>query len=333
MYTFFLSHTPKELKMLYPEKAIKKLKQLGNVRFNPYDRQLTTEEMIEMASDANFIITTVRFAGSEKLFDNLPNLISFIRSGVDIRNINMEAAARNGVLVVNCPGIYEAPVVELVIGYLCVISRGIIKHHNELKKGVAERYTLPDLWGKSLGLIGYGAIAKKVATVAKTLGMKILVHDPFINQVESSVKLCSMEELLKNADFVSLHAVLNSETEGMMGEKEFSLMKSTAWFINSGRGLLVQEDALYNHLVKGKIAGAALDVFATEPDIVGNPLVKLENVIATPHIGGWSSRVYEELSLRTVELAKMMISGDIPDSTCNKDLINGKGRLRSIISY
>ncbi|WP_067725055.1 NAD(P)-dependent oxidoreductase [Oceanobacillus damuensis] len=331
MYTIILSHTPKELEMLYPEKSLNKLKQLGNVILNPYDRQLTTKEMIEKAHEANFIITTVRFEGNEELFENCPNLISFIRSGVDIRNINMEAAARNGVLVCNCPGIYEAPVVELVIGYLCAISRGIIKHHTELKNGVAQRYTLPDLWRKSLGLIGYGAIARKVAKVAKALGMKILVHDPFINEVESDEQLCSMEELLKNSDFVSLHAVLNSETEGMMGEKEFSLMKSTAWFINSGRGLLVQEKALYEHLVEGKIAGAALDVFATEPNIVENPLVKLDNVIATPHIGGWSSRVYEELSLRTVELVEMMISGEMPDSTYNKNLIKENGRLEKLI--
>src|SRR5699024_7541863 len=144
------------------------------------------------------------------------------------------------------------------------------------------------------GLIGYGSIAKKVADTAKTLGMDVLVYDPFISKTEDSISLVDKNYLLKHADFVSLHAVLNESTKNMIVHKELELMKNTAWLINSGRGELIQEDALHESLVKNRIKGAALDVFATEPNITNNPLIRLNNVISTPHVAGWSSRVYKE---------------------------------------
>lgn len=329
MYTFFLSHTPEELEMLYSAGALKELEGLGKVIKNPYHRQLTNEELIELSHDANFIITTVRAEGSRELFERSPNLISFIRCGVDTRNINIDSASSNGILVCNCPGIYEAPVVELVIGFLCSISRGIPEHNQNLRQGIANRYTRPDLFGKTLGLIGYGSIARKVAITAKTLGMKIVVSDPMINEVGPDEKLVDLDELLSSSDFVSLHAVLNSETEGMIGERELELMKPTAWFINTGRGLLVQEDALFLALSNKKIMGAAVDVFATEPNIIGNPLLTLDNVIATPHIGGWSDRVYDEMSLKTVDIIKTIIKGDVPETTINIGSLD-KNKLKTL---
>src|SRR4051794_7920409 len=119
MYTFFLSHTQKDLELLYSNEALEQLQSMGNIVFNPVDRPLDTHELMEAAHSANFIISTVRTGGSKEFFENSPNLIGFIRAGVDIRNVNFEAAAKEGILVCNCPGIYEAPVVELVIGYLC----------------------------------------------------------------------------------------------------------------------------------------------------------------------------------------------------------------------
>jgi len=322
MYSIFLAHTPEELEMLYSKEAISLLEGMGKVLFNPYPRVLSDEELTECAADCQFIITTVRTAGSKSLFERSPNLLAFIRAGVDLRNVDIDAATQNGVLVCNCPGIYEAPVVELVIGYLCCISRKIIEHAVNLKKGIANRYTTPDLFGKTLGIVGFGSIGKRVAKAASALGMDILVYDPFVRETE--YPLVSLEDLLSRSDFVSLHVVLNSKTEGMIGERELSLMKPTAWLINTARGLLIQEQALYSALTKGTIAGAALDVFATEPDIAGNPLLQLPNVIATPHIGGWSTRVYKEISLKTTELIRELISGKIPESAVNK------GQLKEI---
>ncbi|MFC0853506.1 NAD(P)-dependent oxidoreductase [Halalkalibacter oceani] len=325
MNTILLSHTSDERKMLYSEQAIEELQRFAKIITNPHNRQLTESELIELAQEATIVITTVRAAGSKALFENAPHLTAFIRCGVDIRNIDLAAASDNNIMVCNCPGIYEAPVVELVIGYLCCISRGIVTHHQNLRQGIMERYTTPDLYHKTLGLVGYGAIAKKVAITAKTLGMRVKVFDPFVSELGSNEELVSFKELLTTSDFVSLHAVLNDETEGMIGPKELSWMKSDAWLINTGRGLLIQEDALYQALVNKKIAGAALDVFATEPDILASSLLTLDNVIVTPHIGGWSDRVYKELSMKTVEIVRTIVAGKIPETTVNKSLLSLNG--------
>lgn len=213
------------------------------------------------------------------------------RHGVGVDNIDIEAATENGVYVTNAPIASEVSVAEHVLGLMISLAKNIRKADIALREGkfeVRNEYIGVELEGKTLGILGLGKIGRKVAIkAAKGFGMKIIGYDPFITQdnVDSVIEVTnSWEKVFKEADFISLNLPLNDKTRGIVGKKEFKMMKKTAYIINCARGPIVNEEELIQALNKGLIAGAGLDVFTEEPPAKDNPLFGLNNTIVTPHM-------------------------------------------------
>lgn len=211
--------------------------------------------------------------------------------GVDPSRVDLEAAEEFKVWVTNMPGSNAVSVAELVLGQMIALAR----HTQEADRAVKEnrwadylRYIGTELAGKTLGIIGMGNIGTRVALRARAFEMSFLIYDPYIPESHVTAfggEWVSLNELLKRADFVTIHCPLNAETKGMIREKELSLMKRSAYLVNAARGGIVDEEALCDALKQNKIAGAALDVAEHEPPAKDHPLFKLNNVIVTPHIG------------------------------------------------
>jgi D-3-phosphoglycerate dehydrogenase len=226
------------------------------------------------------------------------NIIGCARGGPV--NINVKAATKRRIPVLFTPGRNADAVADYTLGMILAETRNIARGDASLKQGIWRadfyKYDLsgPELSGKTLGLVGIGSVGTKVCARAKAFGMRVLAYDPYVPEEKTQsmgAEAVDLGTLLKQSDFVSIHAPLTSETKGLIGSKELSQMKRTAYLINTSRGKLVNENALVEALVEKKIAGAALDVFESEPLDPKSPLLRLSNVTITPHIAGASKDV------------------------------------------
>lgn len=260
-----------------------KVEQGGAEMYQPDDA------VIEMVKDADIIITQF-CTMTKKLIDSCTNLkaIGVLRGGIE--NVNLDYCNEKGILVFHTPGRNANAVADFTVGMMISECRNIAKAHRELKEGRWTRdYTnaafVPDLCEKTVGIIGYGNIGRKVAQRLKAFEMNILAYDPYVKEAEG-VTMVSLEELMKESDFVTIHSRLTKETEKMIDARLLSLMKPTAYFINTARAGLVDEEALCEVLKTHKIAGAAIDVFEVEPPSKDYRMVVLDNVTITPHLAG-----------------------------------------------
>lgn len=231
------------------------------------------------------------------------------RAGVGLDNVDAEAAEARGIMVKNTPGANAISVAELTFGLLLGLVRQIPRGVYGIKDGKWEKKDLKgnEIFGKTMGIIGFGAIGRTVAKIALAFGMKVVAYDPYVNSTDLEVTLVdSVDKLLPVADVVSLHIPLTPETKHIIGEKEISLMKDGVIIINASRGGTIDEQALYNGLISEKISGAALDVFEVEPpsDELRRKLIGLGNVICTPHIGASTSEGQKRVGL---EMAKIIV--------------------------
>ena len=212
-------------------------------------------------------------------------------------NVDVQSATKRLIPVITSPGKNADAVADLAIAFMIMLSRNVIRaldHVRTVKVVGADNYEGNqffghELGGKVLGLIGYGRVGSKVASRALGFGMTILVYDPYLDKSKierQGVAVTSLRDLLSHSDFVSLHARESKENENLFGEKEFALMKASAYFINTARPSMVDESVLYTALKNQTIAGAAMDVVKYDPKRPNNPLLGLANVIVTPHIGG-----------------------------------------------
>ncbi|HEY8892728.1 MAG TPA: 2-hydroxyacid dehydrogenase [Clostridium sp.] len=246
--------------------------------------------IFDAVKDADIIIT--QFCPiTKKLIDHCENLkaVGVLRGGYE--NINLKYADEKGIIVFNTPGRNANAVADFTVGLLISECRNIAKGHMNLKDGKWVRdYTnadsVPDLADKIVGIIGYGEIGRKVAKRLAGFDMKVVVYDPFLKGEVIDAEMVSLEKLMKISDFVTLHARLTKETEGLINKDLLSLMKPTSYLINSARSGLIDEKALYDVLKNKKIIGAALDVFDEEPPSKEYPLLTLENITVTPHLAG-----------------------------------------------
>ena len=212
------------------------------------------------------------------------------RAGAGVDTIDVEAATKAGVLVMNTPGQNANGVAELVFAHLLALIRHLVTGTVSLKAGRWEKSKLSgtELKGKTLGLIGFGAIGRKVAAIAQGFGMNVMAHDPLLNenQIRSGgARPAPVEDILAEADFVSLHLPKTAQTANMIDAAALARMKPGAVLINCARGGLVDEKALYESLKSGRLGGAGLDVFASEPPAADHPLFSLDNFVGTPHLG------------------------------------------------
>lgn len=242
--------------------------------------------LAERIKDFEIVIVRSNTKITRRVMDAAGKKLKIIgRPGVGLDNIDLKAAAERGIKVLNTPEAPAASVAELVLGLMLCLSRKITTADNGMKNGkwLKSETKGRELFGKTLGLVGFGHIGSHIAKIATAAGMNVLAHDKYRKDAGEGVKLVGLEELLGASDFVSLHVPLTDETRHLLSGEKIAMMKPSAFLINTSRGGVVDEDALCKALGEKRIAGAGLDVFSTEP--YSGPLTGLDNVVLTPHIG------------------------------------------------
>jgi D-3-phosphoglycerate dehydrogenase / 2-oxoglutarate reductase len=247
--------------------------------------EITPEELEQVIPDYGGLVVRSRTKVRQPLIDKAENLKVIVRGGVGLDTIDHEYARSKGITVMNTPLANAASVAELSIGFMLALARNICGATASMREGKWEKKKFEgvEIGGKTLGLIGVGNIGRETAKRASAMGMTVVAYDPYVSEVPG-VEMVSLDELLAQADYISLHLPATAESKGMIDAGRFAQMKDGVRIINCARGGIVDEDALYEALVSGKVAGAALDVFAVEP-CEGHKLFSLDNVIGSPHIG------------------------------------------------
>jgi D-3-phosphoglycerate dehydrogenase len=270
--------------------------------------EITPEELEQIIPDYDGMVVRSRTKVRSPLIDKATHLKVIVRGGVGLDTIDADYARSKGIVVMNTPLASSTSVAELVIGFMFSLARSIVTATNSMRAGKWEKkkFEGEELCGKTLGVIGVGNIGKEVAKRAQALGMQVIAYDPYV-KLMAGVEMVAFDTLLAQADYISLHVPKTQETANMLGMGEFARMKTGVRLINCSRGGVVNEDALYDALVSGKVGGAALDVFAVEP-CEGHKLFSLENVIGSPHIGAATkeaqARVGMEVADKLIEFYK-----------------------------
>ena len=286
----------------------------------------TEDEIIEAAKDADALL--IVFAQmTRRVLSSLPKLKVAVRYGVGYDTIDVDAATDNNVIVVNIPDFCLREVSDHAIALLLACARYLVWLTEGIKQGrwfevQAETVKAPSLFEQTLGLVGCGNIGRRTAQKAQAFGLKTIGYDPYLDKSvaeKHGITLVSLPELLKEADYVSLHTPLYQETRKLIGEKELKQMKPTAYLINTSRGGVVDEAALIRALREKWIAGAGLDVFEIEPIEPDNPLLKMDNVV-TPHCAANSSTSLKRLKLSVAQEAARVLTGKWPRHWVNKDV-------------
>jgi D-3-phosphoglycerate dehydrogenase len=297
-----------------------RLQELLEVTLHEGDMPLDTAGVIAMARGVDFIIADRSTPVLGEVFAILPGLKVVMRSAIDIRNIDVAAASQAGVLVTHAEAGFVQSVVELTLGLLVDLSRGVSRAVADYQAGrLPEIKVGRQLGGSTVGIIGYGQISRALAPMLATLGMKVLVSDPYAQVDDRRFTKLPLDELLGQADYVICLAIANEETENLMDGAAFARMKPDAFFVNMSRGNLVDEAALAKALTEGRIAGVAMDV-GRAPDQMPSPeLARLPNVIATPHIGGLTPPASESQAFDTVRQVEALVKGEVPPGAANAE--------------
>ena len=300
--------------------------ELAKVNAEVVGAECTSEdEIIEVAKDADAILT-VAAQITRRVTEALPKCRVIVRYGVGFDNIDVDAATDNGILVVNIPDFCLEEVSNHAITLLLALAKKLALLNNRLRQDCwaeCKQILAPmgSVYGQTLGLIGCGSIGRLTAKKAQCFGLEVLGYDPYVAESsaeEYRISLVSLFELLGESDFVSIHTPLNEETWHLIGETEFRRMKPSAYFINTARGAIVDEAALIKALEEKWIAGAGLDVFEREPVNLSNPLLKMDNVIATPHTASYCDASFERLRRRVGQEAARVLSGRWPRNVVNR---------------
>ena len=315
-----LTHTPQMRRQYYGERSLNGLRALAQIVLHEGDDALDASGLIEAARDVDIIVADRLTEGRGEIFPYLPKLRAFVRCAVDIRNIDVEAASAAGVLVTRAgPGFVQS-VAELALGFLVDLSRGISRATADYHAGrMPEVLMGRQLAGSSIGIIGFGSIGRYLGPLVRSLGMTVLVADPFVTIADADIQHVSLEDLLERSDYVVCLAVANENTEKLIGQAALARMQPHAFFINLSRGNLVDEAALTAALRENRIAGAAIDVGRARDQMPTPELAQLRNVIATPHIGGLTAPAIESQSLETVRQVQAIIIGGVPPGAVNAD--------------
>lgn len=286
----------------------------------------TEEEVITAAKDADGILN--QYAPlTERVIKSLDRCKVICRYGVGVDSIDVKAATERGIIVANVPDYCVDEVSTHTMALILACARKVPYLSTTVKKGKWDFTVAKPLFrsrGRILGLFGLGRIGKAVACKATGFNFRIIAYDPYISQANEKVELVSFSELLSNSDFISIHAPLSPKTKHSFGKAEFKAMKKDAYLINTARGAIVDELALYEALKEGWIAGAALDVLEKEPPDPKNPLLKLDNVIITPHISYYSEESYAELKTKAAQAVLDVLKGELPKSVVNPQVVKGR---------
>ena len=325
--TILLTHTAEVRAIYYGERALAALREAGEVRLNPHDRQLTTDELA--AADVDVIVADRNTPGEPALFQQAQRLVAFVRGAVDIRNVAVPDATRAGVLVTRASAGFMASVSELLIGYMIDLGRGVSRATADYHAGRQPAVVMGrQLAGSTVGVIGYGQIGRYLCPLLRALGMRVLVADPHVKEVATGLEHVPLERLLAESDFVVCLAIAVPETENLMNAAAFARMKRGAFFVNGSRGNLVDEAALAAALDSGHVAGAAMDVGRASDQMPSPALAAHPRVVATPHIGGLTPPAAEHQALESARQVAVIATGAAPVGAVNAEHAHRLQRLK-----
>ncbi len=313
-----------------PESGIKILEECCEVRYRRKVPPPSREELLEAVKDIDALYCTLNERVDRELMDSAPKLrvVGTISVGVD--HIDIDYATKKGIYVVHTPGVLTDTTADFAWALLMATARRVVEADRMIRRGGWDIPWAPtmflghDVHGKTLGIIGLGRIGSAVAKRAKGFDMKVLYYD-IIRRKDLEEKLgivfAEMDEILRRADFVSIHVPLTPKTRGLIGERELKLMKPTAVLINTSRGPVVKEEALVKALKEGWIAAAGLDVFEKEPLPKDSPLLELENIVLTPHIASASHDTRGRMAEYAAEGIVKVLKGVEPENLYNKEVL------------
>jgi|TARA_R110002110_G_scaffold296009_1_gene510188 D-3-phosphoglycerate dehydrogenase len=326
MMRVFVTHNPEDLAAYY-RCALPELRSLTerdgapvDVVHNPLERDLTTPELIEAATGCDVIVAHRATPGEAELFVALPDLLAFLRCAVDISTIDVDAASASGVLVARADKSFVPSTAELALGLLLDCARTIAASTIDYRNG--EQPPQRPGWqlaGQTAGILGYGAIGSYLAGLLAGIGMRVLVHDPFIKEVGDAAELVERDQLLAEADAVFPLAQATPETENMVDAAFLAQMKPGATLINVSRGELLDDDAVFAALESGQLGALGLDV-GRAPDQRPAPLLAAhQRCVATPHLGGLTPQNADAQAMSSVEQISSIIAGEVPARSVNAD--------------
>ena len=314
MKTVFLNATKLDFDQKLDFSSVQALTELTN-----YD-DTSNEQILERVQGQTVVITKEMTVGKD-VISRFPDSVKLIcEAGTGYNNIDIVAAREKGISVCNIPSYSTVAVAQLAMTFVLNLSASLPQQRSMLERKDFSNFTkflqVPhfEVPGKTLGVIGAGAIGRESIKIGVALGMNVLVYDPFPKEwTEGNVKNATLEEVLRQSDFITLHCPLMDSTRQIINKERIALMKPTAYIVNTSRGALIKEDDLIEALQQGRLAGAALDVQDPEPPALDNPLFAMDNVIMTPHIG-W--RRYESRQ-RLVDLVAENIKAFIDGKAFN----------------
>jgi D-3-phosphoglycerate dehydrogenase len=284
------------------------------------------DELTALAPQADAILTNWRRIPPEAL-DAAPRCLVVSRFGIGVDNIPVDRATELGILVTNVPAFCIDEVSDHAMALVLACARRVVPLVQSVRHGgwnLELAQGLHRLRAQTLGIVGFGAIARALVPRAAGFGLQVLVYTPRLDaaSLPGVAKAASLDELLAASDFVTLHAPATAETMGLIGERELRQMKPTAYLINTSRGALVDEAALARAVVEGWIAGAALDVLAIEPPMEANPLLAIDGVLVTPHTAFYSEEAVADLETRAAANVATVLSGRLPDAIVNPTVLD-----------
>jgi D-3-phosphoglycerate dehydrogenase len=285
------------------KQATERLKSVPGVELT--SEHLEKEHLLKIMPEIEVLIVRSATKVTADIIEAGTKLKIIGRAGTGLDNIDVKAAEAKGIKVINTPGANSISVAELTIGLMIACSRHIARGTIDLKNGKWTKKELEghELFGRTVGIIGFGNIGREVAKRLLAFDMKILAYDPFVKETDMNVKMVDLDTLYKESDYITIHVPLTPETKNLINKETISKMKDGVIIINAARGGIIDEEALYEALVSGKVYAAGLDVFEVEPptDELRQKLLALPNVVATPHIGASTFEAQERVGMLLVE--------------------------------
>jgi glyoxylate reductase len=314
-----------------PDSGIKMLRNKYDVELNDYYGILDKKKLIEMARDKDVLLSLLSDSIDSEVIEECRNLKIISNYAVGFNNIDLKAATAKGIYVTNTPRTLDETTADFIFALILSISRRVVESDNYMRSGKfggwgAMDFLGFDVYNSTLGIVGMGNIGKAVGRIAYYgFLMKVIYSDKFIDakQLKFGAENVHFDTLLTESDFVTINVPLKEDTYHLIGERELNMMKKTAFLINTSRGPVVDENALYNALKENKIAGAAIDVYEDEPGFVKG-LEKLDNIVMTPHIASATIQTRQLMSYKAAQNIIDYFNGKIPEGLVNSEVLKRK---------
>lgn len=315
----FVTHNPEDLEAYYG-RALPKLEAIVEVVRNPHERDLTAGELIEAAAGCEVIVAHRVTPGDAAVFEGSPGLVAFLRCAFDISTIDVDAADTQGVLVARADKSFVVSTAELALGLFIDTARTISASTLDYHAGrMPPQRRGRQLRDQTAGIIGYGSVGSYLAELLVSIGMRVLIHDPYVDAVPDHVERVDLAFLLAHADVVFPLAPAGPATENLIGARELAAMKPGATLVNVSRGELLDETAVAAALDSGQLGALAMDVGRAADQRPSAALASRPGVVATPHLGGLTAENADAQAASSVEQVQAMIDGSMPPRSVNAE--------------